>query len=115
MRRNTVKSIARPKIRYAVAGLGHLAQLAVLPALKRCPNSKLVALISGDPKKQKKLGQKYGVDQVYSYDQYEECLSSGVDAVYIVLSNHMHRGFTARALDAGVHVLCEKPLAVTEE
>ena len=110
-----MKATARPKIRYAVAGLGHLAQVAVLPALKRCPNAKLVALISGDPKKQKKVGEKYGVDRIYSYDQYEECLSNGVDAVYIVLPNHLHREYTVRALDAGVHVLCEKPMAVTEE
>jgi glucose-fructose oxidoreductase len=53
------------------------------------------------------------VERLYSYDQYEECLSSGVDAVYIVLPNHLHREFTVRAADAGVHVLCEKPMAVT--
>jgi hypothetical protein len=61
-------------------GLGHLAQVAVLPALKRCPNSKLVALISGDPKKQERVAEKYGVDKVYSYELYEECLSNGVFA-----------------------------------
>ena len=46
-------------MRYAVAGLGHLAQIAVLPAFKQCPNAELVALVSGDPLKQKKLGAKY--------------------------------------------------------
>jgi predicted dehydrogenase len=110
-----MKSEGRRKIRYAVAGLGHLAQVAVLPAFKQRANSELVALISGDPKKQTKVSKKYGVDHVYSYDQYEECLSQGVDAVYIVLPNHLHRDFTVRALNAGVHVLCEKPMAVTKE
>src|SRR5436190_3154760 len=110
-----MKSKKGRRVRYAVAGLGHLAQIAVLPAFKRCPNAELVALVSGDPLKQKKLGAKYGVDKVYSYDRYEECLSDGVDAVYIVLPNHLHKEFTVRALNAGVHVLCEKPMAVTEE
>src|ERR1700716_840495 len=108
------KSKSNRKIRYAVIGLGHLAQVAVLPAFASARNSKLVALISEDPKKQSKLAKKYRVESVYSYDQYEECLSQGVDAVYIVLPNHLHREFTVRALDAGVHVLCEKPMAVPE-
>jgi glucose-fructose oxidoreductase len=103
----------RRKIRYAVVGLGHLAQVAVLPAFKRASNSELVALVSGERKKLTKLSRQYGVERLYSYDQYEECLSSGVDAVYIVLPNHLHREFTVRAADAGVHVLCEKPMAVT--
>ncbi len=110
-----MKSKKGQRVRYAVAGLGHLAQIAVLPAFKQCPNAELVALVSGDPLKQKKLGAKYGIDEVYSYDRYEECLSNGVDAVYIVLPNHLHKDFTVRALNAGVHVLCEKPMAVTEE
>lgn len=103
------------KIRYAVVGLGHLAQIAILPAFRNAKNSELAALVSGDREKQRKLSAKYGVDSVYSYDQYEECLSHGIDAVYIVLPNHLHREYTVRAAHAGVHVLCEKPLAVTEE
>jgi predicted dehydrogenase len=103
------------RIRYAVVGLGHLAQVAVLPAFKTTKNSELVALVSGDPKKREKLGRKYGVERVYSYDEYEECLAAGVDAVYLVLPNHLHRDYAIRAATAGVHILCEKPMAVTEE
>jgi predicted dehydrogenase len=103
------------KIRYAVVGLGHISQVAVLPAFKNTPNSELVALVSDDPEKQKQLGKKYSLDRVFSYGQFEECLGSGVDAVYIGLPNHLHRDYTTRALEAGVHVLCEKPMAVTEE
>jgi predicted dehydrogenase len=103
------------KVRYAVVGLGHLAQVAVLPAFKRATNSELVALISGDPKKTARLNKQYCVERICSYDEYEKCLSEGVDAVYIVLPNHLHREFTVRACDAGVHVLCEKPMAVTVE
>ncbi len=103
------------KVRCAVVGLGHIAQVAVLPAFKNAKNSELVALISSDPEKQQKLAQQYNIDRVYSYDQYDECLSQGVDAVYIALPNHLHCEYAIRALNAGVHVLCEKPLAVTVE
>jgi glucose-fructose oxidoreductase len=110
-----MKTSNHRKVRYAVIGLGHLAQVAVLPAFARARNSELVALVSGDPKKQSKLAKMYGVKCVYAYDQYEECLAQGVDAVYIILPNHLHREFSVRAAEAGVHVLCEKPMAVSSE
>jgi predicted dehydrogenase len=105
------------KARYAVVGLGHIAQVAILPAFAHASkNSELAALVSDDPEKLEKLGRKYKVKARYSYDQYEDCLNSGeVDAVYIALPNHLHREYGERAARAGVHVLCEKPLAVTEE
>jgi predicted dehydrogenase len=107
--------MAQNKIRYAVVGLGHIAQVAVLPAFAHAgQNSELSALVSGDPVKLQKMGRRYGVKGRYSYDQFEECLQSGrVDAVYIALPNHLHREYTVRAAQAGVHVLCEKPLART--
>jgi glucose-fructose oxidoreductase len=110
-----VNQKAQPrKIRYAVVGLGHLAQVAILPAFANTKNSKLAALVSGDPGKLAKLADKYGVRGRYAYDQYEQCLADGVDAVYLVLPNHLHKEYSVRAARAGVHVLCEKPLAVTQ-
>src|SRR5919106_3661375 len=107
---------SQDKVRYAVIGLGHIAQVAVLPAFAHAENSVLAALVSDDPQKLEKLGRKYRVKARFSYAQYEECLRSGlVDAVYIALPNHLHRDYAERAARAGVHVLCEKPLAVTEE
>ena len=104
------------KIRYAVVGLGHIAQVAVLPAFGHAgKNSQLTALVSDDPQKLKTLSRRYKVDHVFSYDEYSDCLRSGaVDAVYIALPNHLHAEFTIRAARAGIHVLCEKPMAVTE-
>jgi predicted dehydrogenase len=98
-------------VRYAVVGLGHIAQAAVLPAFAHARNSRLAALVSGDARKRKQLGKKYRVP-AFSYEQYEECLGQ-IDAVYIALPNSMHAEYTIRAANAGVHVLCEKPLAVT--
>jgi glucose-fructose oxidoreductase len=102
-------------VRYAVLGQGYISQIAVLPAFAHATrNSELAALVSDDPVKLKTLGRKYGVSRLHSYAQIDECLEN-VDAVYIALPNSLHREYTERAADAGVHVLCEKPMAVTEE
>ncbi len=105
------------KVRYAVVGLGYIGQIAVLPAFAHAKeNSELTALVSGDPDKLARLGEQYGVGALYGYDQFEECLDSGkVDAVYIALPNHLHRQYTIAAAQKGIHVLCEKPMAVTED
>ena len=106
----------RRQIRYAVVGLGHIAQVAVLPAFANARrNSVLTALVSSDPSKSRLLAEKYGVERTYSYEQYDECLRSGIEAVYIALPNSLHCEYAVRAARAGVHVLCEKPLALTEE
>lgn len=111
------QSTTPTRVRYAVVGLGHIAQVAVLPAFAHArENSELAALVSDDPEKLEKLGRRYKVKARYSYDQFEDCLRSrDVDAVYIALPNHLHREYTERAARAGIHVLCEKPMAVTEE
>ena len=102
-------------IRYAVVGLGHIAQVAVLPAFAHARrNSRLTAVVSDDSTKRREIARRYKLDGAYSYDQFEECLE-GVDAVYIALPNSMHAEYTIRAARAGVHVLCEKPMAVTVE
>ncbi len=107
----------RRQIRYAVVGLGHIAQVAVLPAFAHArKNSQLTALVSDDPQKLKTLGRRYHVDHLFSYREYDDCLRSGmVDAVYITLPNHLHADYSVRAARAGIHVLCEKPMAVTEK
>jgi len=99
-------------VRYAVVGLGHIAQVAVLPAFKHATrNSRLVAVVSGDRAKRRDAAGRYGVE-TYDYDDYDRCLET-VDAVYVAVPNHLHAEYTVRAAGAGVHVLCEKPLAVT--
>lgn len=104
------------KVRYAVVGLGYISQVAVLPAFRHAENSRLVALVSGDPKKRKALGEKYHVEKLYDYSEYHQCLTSGeIDAVYIALPNNMHAEFSVHAANAGIHVLCEKPMALNEE
>ena len=110
----TRRGISRRKVRYAVVGLGHIAQVAVLPAFRNTANSELFALVSGDPDKLEKVGKQYDLEHLYSYDDYSRALSN-VDAVYLTLPNHLHREYAVRAAAAGVHVLCEKPMAVASE
>ena len=110
----TRRGISRRKVRYAVVGLGHIAQIAVLPAFRNAANSELFALVSADSDKLEQLGRKYRLDHLYSYEDYSRALSN-VDAVYLALPNHLHREYAVRAAAAGVHVLCEKPMAVTAE
>jgi glucose-fructose oxidoreductase len=105
------------KVRYAVVGLGYIAQVAVLPAFKHASkNSELAALVSDDPEKLRTLSEEYKVNRTATYDEYDVLLRSGeIDAVYIALPNHLHADYTIRAAEAGIHVLCEKPMAVTAE
>ena len=109
-----MKTRRSKKIRYAVVGLGHIAQVAVLPAFAHARrNSVLRVIISGDPEKRDEVGDKYQVPVRGSYEDFERCLSD-VDAVYIATPNTEHAEYAIRAAHAGVHVLCEKPLATTD-
>jgi predicted dehydrogenase len=103
------------KTRYAVVGLGHIAQTAVLPAFKHAENSELAALVTGNPEKDRELSDRYGV-KAYTYNDLENALEKEkVDAVYIATPNILHREYTERAAQVGVHVLCEKPMATTQD
>lgn len=115
MPRSIKKTASAKKVGYAVVGLDYIAQKAVLPAFGNAgANSRLVALVSDDDRKLKTLGEKYHVSERYIYEDYEECLKNPeVQAVYIALPNHLHAEYTIRSAQAGKHVLCEKPLAVT--
>jgi predicted dehydrogenase len=110
--------IAQPQkpVGYALVGIGKLTQTQLIPALKTTKNARLVALVSGNADKAKKVAAANGVPDkgIYSYDTFDRIADNpDVDVVYIVLPNSMHAEFTVRAARAGKHVLCEKPMAVT--
>ena len=105
---------------YAVVGLGWISQAAMLPAFHNAAhNSRLVALVSGSQRKRRALAERYELSyerDTFDYDDLEECLArDDVDAIYLAVPNHLHREYTERAAAAGVHVLCEKPMAVSAE
>ncbi len=103
------------KVRYAAIGAGWITQEDFLPGIADTDNSEIVALVTGDPEKARELGKKYDIT-VCRYDGYADLLRSGkIDAVYIALPNHLHRDYSLLALNMGIHVLLEKPMARTEE
>lgn len=104
------------RIGYAIVGLGNLTLGQILPAFGACKNSKLVALVSGNPEKAGKIAAQYGIEakNIYTYKNFEEIRNNPeIEAVYIVLPNALHEEFTLRAASAAKHVLCEKPMATS--
>jgi predicted dehydrogenase len=115
-RNRAVSKNSNKKVRYAVVGLGWISQEAVLPAFSHAKtNSELRALVTQDPVKARHLSKKYNVPFTHSYQEYDQLLKSGeIDAVYIALPNSMHHAYAVAAAKAGIHVLCEKPMALDE-
>ena len=104
------------KLGWAIVGLGSLSINQILPAFAKCEKSKVVAFVSGHPDKANKLALRYGVNKknIYNYQNYDSIKDNpDVDVIYIVLPNGMHAEYTVRGLQAGKHVLCEKPMANT--
>ncbi len=104
------------KLGWAIVGLGSLSINQILPAFAKCEKSKVVAFVSGHPDKANKLALRYGVNpkNIYNYENYDSIRDNPeVDIIYIVLPNSMHAEYTIRGLEAGKHVLSEKPMANT--
>jgi predicted dehydrogenase len=104
------------KVRYAIVGLGDIAQEDMMPGVKHTGNSEITALVTADPVKAKELGEKYKVQATFGYDDFDRALASGTfDAIYLATPNWRHAEFIVPALKAGIHVLTEKPLEVSTE
>jgi predicted dehydrogenase len=102
------------KVRYAIVGLGDIAQEDMMPGVNHTGNSEITALVTSDPVKADELGRKYEVDATFSYEQFEKALASRTfDAIYLATPNWRHSEFIIPALRAGIHVLTEKPLEVS--
>ena len=106
----------KAKLGYAVVGLGSYATNQIMPRLKECEFAELRALVSGTPAKLERYGAQYGIPRThwYSYQNYDAMRDNpDIDIVYVVLPNSMHAEYSIRASQAGKHVLCEKPMAVS--
>lgn len=103
------------RARFALIGAGNIAQAAVLPAFARAADAcSLAAIISGDPQKRAELAHHYAVEWSGPAEHLEAILvDASIDAAYLALPNHLHREYTERCAAVGVHVLCEKPMAMT--
>ena len=112
--RGAEEAAANKKLGFAIVGLGRFGAGQLLRSLPECKFARPAALVSGHRDKAEQLAQKYGIDPkaIYSYDNFDSIKDNpDVDVVYVVLPNHLHAEYTVRALKAGKHVLCEKPMA----
>ena len=94
-------------IRWGLIGAGWIATKAIAPAMHAAPNAIVQAVASRDPKRSQSL------NPITIHNSYEALINDPlVDAVYISLPNHLHCEWSVKALNAGKHVLCEKPFAM---
>jgi len=110
------KKITGEKVKYAVVGVGWISQTAFLPGVEHTGNSEVVALVTSHAEKAEKVGEKYGIDRVYSYEEFNQVLAmDDIEAVYLATPNFDHLDLAVKTLRAGVHLLLEKPMAVSVE
>ncbi|GBD84319.1 glucose--fructose oxidoreductase precursor [bacterium BMS3Abin02] len=103
-----------PSVRWGVLGTGSIAQGRVIPALQGAERCDLVAIASRSSARANGVAARLGIPRAYG--SYEELLADPeVDAVYLPLPNDLHGAWTKKAADAGKHVLCEKPIALTSD
>lgn len=103
------------KIGFALVGLGDYSSHILGPALSEASNCYLAGVVTGTPAKATEWMKRYDVRQqnVYTYDNFDRIADNDdIDVIYVVLPNSMHAEYTIRALEAGKHVICEKPMAM---
>ena len=100
------------KIRWGVLGTAHIAQGCTIPGMLRAENCALYAIAGRSMEKAELFRKEFGFER--AYDSYDALLADPqVEAVYIPLPNSLHREWVIRAVKAGKHVLCEKPMAAS--
>src|SRR5262245_45721189 len=98
-------------VRIGVVGTSWWAELMYLPILKRHPQAQLVAVCGRNRERADQIAQQYNVAHAFS-DYREMIEKAGLHALVISTPDDLHYPITMAALDAGLHVLCEKPLAL---
>ena len=104
------------KLGIALVGLGNYATNQLAPALEHTNLCRLAGIVTGTPSKAADWVQRHPdlEGHVYDYSTYERIADDdAIDIVYVVLPNSMHAEYTIRAAQAGKHVICEKPMAVS--
>lgn len=103
------------RIRWGILGTASIARNAVIPGMRKkpyCEHAVVVGIASRSLEKARATAEEFEIP--HAYGSYEELLSSAeIDAVYIPLPNHLHVPYAIQALEAGKHVLCEKPIALS--
>jgi len=98
-------------VKWGILGCAGIAERALIPAIRASSTGELAGIASRDERKARVWAEQFGMPRAYK--NYADLLKDpAVEAVYIPLANHLHRPWTIRALKAGKHVLCEKPIAL---
>ena len=99
-------------VRYGLLSTAQIGLNAHLPASRESETSEIVSISSRTAEKAKQAAQSHNIDRWYgSYE--EQLIDPDIDAIINTLPNSMHCEWTVKAAEAGKHVLCEKPLAVS--
>ncbi len=107
---------APKKLGIALVGLGSYATNQLGPALLETEHCYLSGVVTGTKEKESVWQEKYGfpAENIYNYDNYEDIADNpDIDIIYVVLPNSMHAEYSIRAAQAGKHVICEKPMAIS--
>jgi predicted dehydrogenase len=101
-------------VRWGVLSTSRFAQNKTIPALLQCRHARLVAIASRRPESARAAAQAIGIEKAYG--SYAELLADpDIDAIYNPTPNHLHVEWSIKALEAGKHVLCEKPIGLTSD
>jgi predicted dehydrogenase len=106
------------KLGTALLGLGGYAGGQLAPALQSTEHCYLAGIVTGTPSKIPTWQSKYAIPDknVYNYENFDRIKdNTDIDIVYVVTPNALHRDFVVRAAQAGKHVICEKPMALSVE
>ncbi len=99
-------------LRIGILSTADIAVRKVIPGIRRSERVEVVAIASRDAARARVVAEALSIEGIHG--SYESLLQDGaVDAVYIPLPNHLHAEWTIKAAEAGKHVLCEKPLALS--
>jgi len=100
------------KLRWGVLSTSKFAQTKIIPAMKHCQHAEITAISSRHPQAAQEAARQHGIAK--AYDSYEALLADAeLDVIYNPLPNHMHVEWAIKALEAGKHVLCEKPIGLS--
>lgn len=100
------------KVRWGVLGVAKIATVKVIPAMQKCRRGEVLGIASRSLPRAQQAARE--LELAKAYGSYEELLADPeIDAVYIPLPNHLHVPWSIKALEAGKHVLCEKPIGLS--
>ena len=106
--------MSEKKVKFAVVGLRSIGNAYVVNAIQKIPEAELVAICEVNEEIGEKRAKEYGLDKFYT-DFYEMIKDGGFDCVILGTPDQVHMEHSVAALEAGYHVICEKPLALTME